>query len=234
MQPDANPARPSKSASSAAAAKDCASRGRNLLRNPATPSRPSAASQRPKSGAPRAAPEPGAPAGGASASEVLVVLMLNVLVAALLPGVTDPGVKVPIAKVGKPDALSVTALGKPPVSGVTVIVKLAVAPALTVAVEGEAAIEEKSKPVPVSPAACGLPEALSLTISAAARLPEAVGLNVTLAVQFAPAFKLAPQVFVCEKSPAFTPWMAMLLIVSVALPLLVSVTVCAALVEPTA
>jgi len=36
-QPDANPARPIKSANSAAAANDCANRGRNLVRNPAKP-----------------------------------------------------------------------------------------------------------------------------------------------------------------------------------------------------
>ncbi len=110
---------------------------------------------------------------------------------------------------------------------------MAAAPALTVAVEGEAAIE-KSMPVPVSPADWGLPAALSLTMSAAARLPAAVGLKVTLAVQFAPAFKLAPHVLVCEKSPALFPLIVTPVIVSVALPLLVSVMVCAALVEPTA
>jgi hypothetical protein len=64
----------------------------------------------------------------------------------------------------------------------------------------------------------------------------AVGSNVTLILQFAPAANvvgLTGQVFVCAKSPLFAPVMAMLVIVSAALPVLVKVTLCAVLVVPT-
>jgi hypothetical protein len=47
---------------------------------------------------------------------------------------------------------------------------------------------------------CGLPAALSVTFSDAARSPTACGVKVILNVQFAPAAKLAGQLFVCEKS----------------------------------
>jgi hypothetical protein len=48
--------------------------------------------------------------------------------------------------------------------------------------------------VPVRETVCGLPAALSVTLTAAVRVPVAVGLNVTLVVQLLPAAKLAPQV----------------------------------------
>jgi hypothetical protein len=63
--------------------------------------------------------------------------------------------------------------------------------------------------------------------------PVAVGLNVTLMEQLAPAAKLAPQVFVCEKSPLLVPVKVMLVRVSVAVPLFVSVIALAALATPT-
>ena len=51
-------------------------------------------------------------------------------------------------------------------------------------------------PVPVNDTACGLPVALSLTVTAPERAPVAVGVKLTLMVQLAPALRLAPQVFV--------------------------------------
>jgi hypothetical protein len=51
-------------------------------------------------------------------------------------------------------------------------------------------------PVPVKGADWGLPEALSVMVTAALRAPVAVGLNVTLMVQLAPAATLVPQVLV--------------------------------------
>ncbi len=80
-------------------------------------------------------------------------------------------------------------------------------------------------PVPVSEAVCGLPGSESLTEIAATRVPAAVGLKLTLIVQLAPAAKLAPQVVVLVKSPAFAPVMEILLIVTVVMPTLVSVVV---------
>jgi hypothetical protein len=51
-------------------------------------------------------------------------------------------------------------------------------------------------PVPVKVADWGLPEALSVMVTAALRAPVAVGLKVTLMVQFAPAATPVPQVLV--------------------------------------
>ncbi len=84
-------------------------------------------------------------------------------------------------------------------------------------------------PVPVRLTVCGLPEALSVMLKVPVRVPDAVGVNVTLMVQLAPAATEPPQVSVSAKSPlaAILP-----VIVRAALPLLDSVTVCAALVVP--
>jgi hypothetical protein len=65
--------------------------------------------------------------------------------------------------------------------------------------------------------------------SDALREPFAVGLNVMLMVQLAPVAKVDPQVLVCAKSPAFVPAIEMLLIVILALPAFVRVTIRAAL-----
>ena len=66
---------------------------------------------------------------------------------------------------------------------------------------------------------CGLPVALSVTVTAAVRVPDAVGLNVTLIVQLAPALTELPQVLLWAKSPAFVPVTATLVMLSAALPL---------------
>ena len=68
----------------------------------------------------------------------------------------------------------------------------------------------------------------------AVRLPLPEGLNVTLIVHFPPAATELLQVLVCAKSLAFVPVTVRLLIVNAALPPFVSVTLCAALVAPTA
>ena len=52
----------------------------------------------------------------------------------------------------------------------------------------------KSWPMPVNSTVCGVPAALSDTLSAPARVPPAVGLKVTDIVQFAPASTVFPQV----------------------------------------
>jgi hypothetical protein len=70
-------------------------------------------------------------------------------------------------------------------------------------------------------------------VTAATRLPAAVGLNVTLIVQLLPAATLAPHVLLSAKSPAFVPVTPMLVIARLLPPVLLSVTVCAALVLPT-
>src|SRR5712692_6764301 len=84
-------------------------------------------------------------------------------------------------------------------------------------------------PVPERATVCGLPGALSLNDNVPLRAPFLVGVNVTLTAQFAPAATVAPQVLLeIWKSPLAV----MLEMFSVALPTLVSVTVCGGLVCP--
>jgi len=88
-------------------------------------------------------------------------------------------------------------------------------------------------PVPVRVAVCGLPVALSVTATAAARVPDAAGANVTLIAQLAPAATDAPHVLLWAKSPLLVPVTAVLLMVTAELVLLVRVSVWPALVVPT-
>ncbi len=74
---------------------------------------------------------------------------------------------------------------------------------------------------------------MSVMLTAAVRAPVAVGVKVTLMVQLAPAATALPQVFVWAKSLLFVPVIAMPAMFSVALPVLVSVTVCRELVVAT-
>lgn len=88
-------------------------------------------------------------------------------------------------------------------------------------VDAEAGPSTKSAPEPVRDTACGLPEALSVSVSEPERVPEAVGANVTVKVQDALEATLAPQVLVWEKSPEAET----LLMLREALPVFFSVTV---------
>jgi len=70
---------------------------------------------------------------------------------------------------------------------------------------------------------------LSVMVTVPVRVPVVVGVKLTLIVQLAPATTEDPQVLLWAKSPlGMRP-----LIVSVAFPVLLSVTACAALVVPT-
>ena len=89
-------------------------------------------------------------------------------------------------------------------------------------------------PIPLSDTCCGLPEALSVTLSTALRVPLAVGLKLTLIVQLALAASELPQVCVWEKSVALVPVIAIPVIVSEVVPTFVSVTVFGPLVTPMA
>jgi hypothetical protein len=89
--------------------------------------------------------------------------------------------------------------------------------------------KEKSEPAPPNVTVCGLPGALSVIVSDPVLVPVVVGVNVILMVQFADVAKVAPQVVVVSANGPVT---AMLVIVSDAVPVLLSVTVCAALVAP--
>ena len=87
-------------------------------------------------------------------------------------------------------------------------------------------------PVPLSPAVCGDPAALSVIVMEADRDPDACGENVTEILQLPPAATEAPHVFVWLKSPVFAPVTATLVIDRAAVPGFDSVIVCAALVVP--
>ena len=80
-------------------------------------------------------------------------------------------------------------------------------------------------PVPVKETVCGLPLALSVTEMAPVREPATVGVKVTEMVHVPAAATETPHELVWLKSPLA----AMLLIVRAAVPVLVSVTDCAAL-----
>ena len=86
--------------------------------------------------------------------------------------------------------------------------------------------------MPLRATLCGLPAALSVTVSEALRAPNAPGVKVTLMVQDALAFSEAGQVLVCAKSLALVPLIAMLLMLRASVPEFVSVIVLAALVVP--
>jgi len=88
-------------------------------------------------------------------------------------------------------------------------------------------------PVPVSETICGLPLALSAIEAEAVRVPVADGSKVTLIEQKALAAMLVPQVFVWVKSPEFVPVMVMPEMLKDAVPVLVTVMSCPALVVPT-
>jgi len=75
---------------------------------------------------------------------------------------------------------------------------------------GEGDRPGRPAPVPVTLAVCGLLLALSVTVNVAVRVPIADGVNVTSIEQLAPAARLAPQLFVCAKSPLLVPVKAML------------------------
>src|SRR5271166_877703 len=89
-------------------------------------------------------------------------------------------------------------------------------------------------PVPVSLMTAGPSGALCVTVAAPVMAPVTLGVKVTLKVHFPPAAKVALQGFVPDGVAVKSPLARMLEIVSVLPELLVSVTVFAALVVPTA
>jgi len=86
-------------------------------------------------------------------------------------------------------------------------------------------LTEGAVPVPERVTVCGLLLALSETVIAPDRSPVVVGVNVMLIVQFPPAATEVPQVLLC----AYCVLAAMLVILRAAVPVFVSVTLCAAL-----
>ena len=87
-------------------------------------------------------------------------------------------------------------------------------------------------PVPVSVTVCGLPVALSVNVIAPVRVPVAVGLNDIWNVHGVPSTAMLGH---CTSvAPAKSPEVAMLVNVTVVPPVLDTVTLCVALVVPTA
>jgi len=159
------------------------------------------------------------------------VLSVTVTLTAAPVGVTLLGVTVQMASDGAPVQVSVIAWLNP-ASGVMESCRFAAFPAVTVAV-GDAKLREKSCPVPDNAIVCGLPDALSVTVMTALREPDAAGVKVAPIEHSALAAREVPQLFVTAKSAAFAPEAAMLVMDSAALPVFVSVTAWAELVEPT-
>ncbi len=89
-------------------------------------------------------------------------------------------------------------------------------------------------PVPVSVTFCGDPVALSVMVSVPVSAPAAVGLKATYTEQEAFAASVAAQPFRSTNDVALVPPSAIELSVTLAVPVLVSVTVCRSLVVPTA
>src|SRR2546427_1397287 len=88
-------------------------------------------------------------------------------------------------------------------------------------------------PVPIKLITWGLPPASSVMVMAPARVPMAVGAKLMLIVQLAPAARLPPFAQVVPDAGVKSPLGAtMVRMVNVALPVLVSVTVCGALIVP--
>jgi hypothetical protein len=158
-----------------------------------------------------------------------VVVTVTVTFAAELPGISVLGENAQVAPEGALAHAKVTLWLNPPWPA-TLRVYVADCPGATLAVkvEPEATVSVKSCPVPLRLMVCVLPATpllLSVMVSVPEREPPAEGVNVTLMLHEAPGATLLPQSLVCLKLAL----VAMLLTVSAASPLLLSVTACAAL-----
>lgn len=80
-------------------------------------------------------------------------------------------------------------------------------------------------PVPVRLMLCGLLLALSVRVMVAERVPVTAGVKVTPTEQLPPTATGVPQVLVCAKSPGLVPPSTNALMLSVTLPVLLTVTV---------
>jgi hypothetical protein len=116
------------------------------------------------------------------------------------PGITLEGEKPHKAPLGKPEQESATAELNVPPSALTVMVNFTDCPCLTEA-EAGLALTEKSIPVPLRFAECGLPEALSVMLRDPDCVPPAVGRKVMEIVQVAVAARDEGQLLLCAKGP---------------------------------
>jgi hypothetical protein len=96
-------------------------------------------------------------------------------------------------------------------------------------------VVEGFAPAPVRVTNCGEPVALSAMLSDAVRVPVAAGLNSTEIVQLAPGARVAPQVDADSRNDvALVPSMDSEVKVRAVVPVFLTVTTCAADVEPSA
>ena len=98
-------------------------------------------------------------------------------------------------------------------------------PNATVLVDSVTAGAPGAVPVPLRETLCGESLALSTKVIAALNGPVVAGVKVPLSVQLDPAVKVVPQVLGNEKDDAFVPVTVMLVMSSVAVPVLVNLTV---------
>ena len=173
----------------------------------------------------------------ARAAAVVEVLIVNVEVAEVLPGVTVDCEKVAVAPGGSPVAVRVTAGIVAPFCALTMTENCADSPReIDCAGVDEATTKSGVVvPVPVRLTVCGEPVALSVTRMLPVALPVVTGAKVTEMAQLAPAASDAPQLLVSLNSPIRGELGAVMpVMVSGTLPVLLSVTVCAAEVVPAA
>jgi hypothetical protein len=92
--------------------------------------------------------------------------------------------------------------------------------------------EGTAVPVPLSVAVCGVPVALSATLSVAVTAAAVAGLNATVTEQDAPEASVAPQSFNSTNAVGVVPANEMVFIVAETLPVFLMLIVCASLTEP--
>jgi hypothetical protein len=135
-------------------------------------------------------------------SEGASVVIVAVATTGVVPseGVTEVGDTVHVDIAGAPPHDSATAWLNPP-TGVTVTLKVPLAPCVTVRAVGEAArVKPGFAPVPLSAMICGFGRAVTVIARSAVSFTACEGVRTTLIMQDAFGAILAPQVVEVEKS----------------------------------
>ncbi len=161
-------------------------------------------------------------------SSVMVQLAATARLAAQLLLSTKSVGLVPASEIVTPVNAAVPLLVSVTVLAALVVVSACVAKASLVALK--VTFGAVAMPVPVSAMVCGDPVALSFTSTVAVYAAAAAGLNSSVMVQLAATARLAAQLLLSIKSVGLVPASETVTPVSAAVPLLVSVTVLAALV----
>lgn len=161
-----------------------------------------------------------------------VVVTLTLKFAAVLALTDSVAGTEQVALVGAPAQLSevVPSIPPPPIESVYVALEPAVTFAELELPDATVSASIGLPPVPVSVTLCGLLVAPSVRVSVPVRPPLAVGVKVTLTVQLALALRDVPQVLDSAKSPL----VCTRVMPAGSGPGLVTVTICAVLVVPTA